>query len=46
VLALVPVMSSDAERRVQRWRTIVLNVAGSAVLIGSVLFVVVWSLRA
>jgi len=46
VLALVPVMSSDAERRAQRWRTFVLNVAGSAVLIGSVLFVVVWSLRA
>jgi len=46
VLALVPVMNSDAERRLQRWRTIVLNVAGSAVLIGSVLFVVVWSLRA
>jgi polysaccharide chain length determinant protein (PEP-CTERM system associated) len=46
VLALVPVMSSDAERRAQRWRTIVLNVAGSAVLIGSVLFVVVWSLHA
>jgi uncharacterized protein involved in exopolysaccharide biosynthesis len=46
VLALVPVMNSDDERRAQRWRIIVLNVAGSAVLIGSVLFVVVWSLRA
>jgi polysaccharide chain length determinant protein (PEP-CTERM system associated) len=45
VLALVPVMASDHERRVQRWRAIVVNVAGSAVLIGSVVFVVMWSLH-
>ena len=46
VLAQVPLMASDQERRVQRRRTIVLNVAGSAMLIGSVVFVVVWSLHA
>jgi polysaccharide chain length determinant protein (PEP-CTERM system associated) len=46
VLAIVPIMASGQERRVQRRHTIVLNVAGSAVLIGSVVFVVVWSLHA
>ena len=46
VLALVPVMSSDAERRVQRWRTIVLNVDGLGGADRLVVFVVVWSLRA
>jgi polysaccharide chain length determinant protein (PEP-CTERM system associated) len=45
VLALVPVMASDDERRSQRRLSIVLNLAASAVLISSVVFVVAWSLR-
>ena len=45
VLALVPVMASEDERRVQRLRTIVFNIAGSATVIASIAFVVVWSLQ-
>ena len=45
VLALVPVMASEDERRVQRLRTKVLNIAGSAMVIASVAFVVAWSLH-
>jgi polysaccharide chain length determinant protein (PEP-CTERM system associated) len=45
VLALVPVMTSDRERRAQRWRAIVFNLAGTIVLASSVVFVAFWSLR-
>jgi polysaccharide chain length determinant protein (PEP-CTERM system associated) len=46
VLALVPAMSTDRERRSERRRAWLVNVTGTAALIGSVAFVVLWSLRA
>jgi polysaccharide chain length determinant protein (PEP-CTERM system associated) len=46
VLALVPVMASDNERYVQHRRVMMLNVAGSAMLFGSVVYVVIWGLQA
>jgi protein tyrosine kinase modulator len=45
VLALVPVMATDHERRAKRRRAILVNVTGSAVLMASVVFVVMWSLN-
>ena len=45
VLALVPVMTSDRERRAKRLRSIFLNLTGTIVLASSVLFVAFWSLR-
>jgi uncharacterized protein involved in exopolysaccharide biosynthesis len=46
VLALVPAMATERERRMERWRARLVNLTAAAALIGSVAFVVVWSLRA
>jgi uncharacterized protein involved in exopolysaccharide biosynthesis len=46
VLALVPAMATERERRSERWRATLVNLTGTAALIGSVAFVVLWSLRA
>ena len=45
VLALVPVMTSERERRALRRRAILLNLTGTLVFASSVLFVAFWSLR-
>jgi protein tyrosine kinase modulator len=45
VLALVPVMASTQERRVGRLRSVLIDVTGTAVVIATVLFLAVWSLR-
>jgi polysaccharide chain length determinant protein (PEP-CTERM system associated) len=44
VLALVPLMISDAERRTRRWRTVLIGV-GVLVLASSAAVLVVWRLR-
>jgi polysaccharide chain length determinant protein (PEP-CTERM system associated) len=45
VLALVPAISPEPERRRDRRRRIVLDMAGTAVLVASAAFVVVWGWR-
>ena len=45
VLALVPEMASDGERRRQRHRRLALDLAGSAMLLGTVVFVALGFLR-
>jgi polysaccharide chain length determinant protein (PEP-CTERM system associated) len=45
VLAMVPVMTSDRERRTVKRRRRLLDVAGSAALIGAVVVVVLWRLQ-
>ena len=44
VLAVVPVMASEDERRSKRYRQVAVDVATSAVLVASVAVVVVWGL--
>ena len=46
VLALVPAMATERELRSERRRAWFLDVTAAAALIGSVAFVVMWSLRA
>ena len=45
VLALVPIMASDRERRSRRRRTLAVNVGAGAALLGSVAVLVLWRLR-
>ena len=45
VLALVPAITSEPERRGERRRTIVLDMAAGAVLVASAAIVVVWGFR-
>lgn len=45
VLALVPVMASERAVRARRLRSVVVNLTGTAVVIGSVVFVVLWGLQ-
>jgi polysaccharide chain length determinant protein (PEP-CTERM system associated) len=45
VLALVPFMASDRERRVRRRKTVAANLTAAAALLGSVAVVVMWRLR-
>lgn len=45
VLALVPLMASDRERRVRRLRTVAVNLAAGVALLGSVAVVVAWRLH-
>jgi polysaccharide chain length determinant protein (PEP-CTERM system associated) len=45
VLALVPVMASERAVRARRFRSVVVNLTGTAVVIGSVVFVVLWGLQ-
>jgi len=45
VLALVPVIASDREKRARRWRTLALNVAGTMVVLASVGVLIAWRLQ-
>lgn len=45
VLALVPVMPSDRERRAERRRTLAVDVAGIAVLLGSAAVLALWRVQ-
>jgi polysaccharide chain length determinant protein (PEP-CTERM system associated) len=45
VLALIPVMTSDRERRAQRRRALVVDFAGIAVLVGSAAVLALWRLQ-
>ena len=44
VLALVPVMISESERRSKRRRSVLFDVAGSALFVGATVVLVVWGL--
>jgi hypothetical protein len=45
VLALVPIMSSDRERRALQRRTRLLDVAGTVALVAAVVVLALWQLR-
>ncbi len=45
VLALIPVMNSDRERRAARWRGWVIDAGGAAVLLAAGLVLVLWRLQ-
>jgi polysaccharide chain length determinant protein (PEP-CTERM system associated) len=45
VLALVPVMASERAVRARRLRSVIVNLTGTAAVIGSVVFVVLWGLQ-
>jgi hypothetical protein len=45
VLALVPVVASERDRRARRLRRLALNVAGTLLVVASVALVIVWRLQ-
>ena len=45
VLALIPLMTSESEDRKARWRTRLMDVAGTTVVMAAIAVVVIWRLN-